>query len=182
MVNRYSLRYWLIQAGKETITLMSKGGLKNMVVTVSDSKPMVQTRYKVKSKQYFGAWELPLVLGSSDLGFLLCLDAHEQSHRAGDLSLSISKQTAYVVGARAILLSIRKKCMICRKENAMPMRPRMADIPRELQHPERGFRRLAVDLAGPFLMKPDLRRRSGRYQDGRVWQCSIANRSKCRTS
>ena len=85
MVNRYSLRYWLIQAGKETIALMSKGGLKNMIITVRDSIPMVQTRYKVKSKQYFGAWELPLVLGSTDLGFLLCLDAHEQSHRAGDL-------------------------------------------------------------------------------------------------
>ena len=50
----------------------------------------------------------------------------------------------------------------------MPMRQRMADMPRELQHPERGFRRLAVDLAGPFLMKPDIRRRSGRHQDGRV--------------
>ena len=53
MVNRYSLRYWLIKAGKETIALPSKGGLKNMVVTVRDSIPMVQTRYKVKSKQYF---------------------------------------------------------------------------------------------------------------------------------
>ena len=29
----------------------------------------------------------------------------------------------------------------------------MADIPRELQQPERGFRRLAVDLAGPYLIK-----------------------------
>ena len=118
--------------------------------------------------QYFGAWELPLVLGSTDLGYMLCQDAHNQSHRAGDLALSITKQTAYIVGGRKILLSIRMHCMLCRKENATPIRQRMADIPRELQLPERGFRRLAVDLAGPYLMKPDIRRRSGRHQDGRV--------------
>ena len=94
MVNRYSLRYWLIHAGKKTLELMEKGGLKNMVITVRDSIPMVQTRHKVKTKQYFGAWELPLVLGSTDLGYMLCQDAHNQSHRAGDLALFITKQTA----------------------------------------------------------------------------------------
>ena len=184
MANKFSLRYWLINAGKETLAIMARRGLKNMVITVRDSIPMVQTRYKVKARQHFGASELPLVLGSTSLGFLLCLDAHELSHRAWDLSLSVTKQTAFLVGAKAILLSIRKKCMICRKENAIPMRHRMADVPRELQHPERGFRRLAVDLAGPFLMKPDIRRRSGRHQDGRVkiwvaiFGCSISSAVK----
>ena len=122
MVNRYSLRYWLIHAGKKTLELMEKGGLKNMVITVRNSIPMVQTRYKVKTMQYFGAWELPLVLGSTDLGYMLCQDAHNQSHRAGDLALSITKQTAYIVGGRKILLSIRKHCMLCRKETATPIR------------------------------------------------------------
>ena len=92
MVNQYSLRYWLINAGKDTLVLMAKGGLKNMIITVRDSIPMVQTRYKVKTQQYFGAWELPLVLGTTDLGFLLCMDAHSLSHRAGDLALSITKR------------------------------------------------------------------------------------------
>ena len=184
MVNRFSLRYWLIHAGKKTLELMEKGGLKNMVITVRNSIPMVQTRYKVKTKQYFGAWELPLVLGSTDLGYMLCQDAHNQSHRAGDLALSITKQTAYIVGGRKILLSIRKHCMLCRKENAIPIRQRMADIPSELQLPERGFRRLAVDLAGPYMIKPDIRRRSGRHQDGRVkiwvaiFGCSISSAVK----
>ena len=77
---------------KDTLALMAKGGLKNMIITVRDSIPMVQTRYKVKTQQYFGAWELPLVLGTTDLGFLLCMDAHSLSHRAGDLALSITKR------------------------------------------------------------------------------------------
>ena len=78
----------------------------------------------------------------------------------GDLALSVTKQVAFIVGAKKLLLSIRKKCMICRTEQAEPMRQRMGDIPSDLQHPEPGFRKISVDLAGPYLMKADVRRRS----------------------
>ena len=81
-----------------------------MVVTMVNQIPMVQTRFKIKTKQYFGATELPLILASTDLGYLLCLDAHKATHRAGELVLSVTKQTAYIVGAKRMLLSIRRKC------------------------------------------------------------------------
>ena len=174
--NRYGLSYWLKHAGKATMELMKRGGLKNMVVELRMGIPMVQTRFKVKTQHYFGASELPLILASTGLGYLLCQDAHEKTHRSGDLALSYTKQTAYVVGAKQLLLSIRRKCMICRKENAFPLRQRMGDMPAGLQLPERGFKRIAVDLAGPFLMKADLRRRSTRKEDGRikVWVAVVA--------
>ena len=76
MAIRYGLYYWLKHAGKATLELMKKGGLKNMVITVRDSIPYVQTRFKIRTQQYFGATELPLVLGSTDLGYILCKDAH----------------------------------------------------------------------------------------------------------
>ena len=72
------------------------------------------------------------------------------------------------MGAKKVLLSIRKKCMICRKEQAEPIKQRIGDMPDDLQHPEPAFRRIGVDLAGPYLMKADVRRRSGRRDDGRV--------------
>ena len=82
---------------------------------------MVQTRFKVKTQHYFGATELPLILASTNLGYLICQDAHDRTHRAGDLALSVTKQIAFIVGGKKILLSIRKKCMVCRKESAEPI-------------------------------------------------------------
>ena len=65
--------------------------------------------------------------------------------------------------------------MLCRKEQAEPIRQRMADAPEELQLPDPAFKKIALDLAGPFLMKADLRRRSGRGDSGKVkvWICII---------
>ena len=47
MANRYGLYYWLKHAGKATLELMKKGGLKNRVITARDSIPYVQTRFKI---------------------------------------------------------------------------------------------------------------------------------------
>ena len=66
-----------------------------MVITVRDSIPYVQTRFKIRTQQYFGATELPLVLGSTDLGYLLCKDAHDVTHRAGDLVSDQAKRLHY---------------------------------------------------------------------------------------
>ena len=87
MANKYGVDCWLKHAGKATIALLEKGGLKNMVVFIVGGVPMVQTRFKVKTMQYFGATQLPLILASTELGYLLCLDAHNATHRAGDLAL-----------------------------------------------------------------------------------------------
>ena len=168
LATKLGLDCWLKHAGKDTLKLLENGGLRNMVVEVINGIPMVQTMFKVKTQHYFGATELPLILASTKLGFLLCQDAHDRTHRAGDLALSVTKQVAFIVGAKKLLLSIRKKCMICRTEQAEPIKQRMGDIPTDLQHPEPGFRKISVDLAGPYLMKADVRRRSGRRDDGRV--------------
>ena len=149
LATKLGLNCWLKYAGKETITLMEKGGLRSMVIEIK--------------QHYFGATELPLILASTRLGFLLCFDAHEQTHLAGDLALTVTKQVAFIVGAKKVLLSIRKNCMICREEHAQPIRQRMGDIPSDQQHPEPGFRKISVYLAGLYLMKAD-----GDNLDGKI--------------
>ena len=145
LATKLGLDCWLKYAGTDTITLLENGGLRSMVVEIKLGIPMVQTRFKVKTQHYFGATELPLILASTRLGFLT--------------ALTVTKQIAFIVGAKKLLLSIRKKCMICREEQAEPIRQRMGDIPSDQQHPEPGFRKISVDLAGPYLMKADVRRK-----------------------
>ena len=137
-----------------------------MVIEMKQDIPMVQTRLKKKTQHYFGATELPLILASTSLGFLICQDAHDRTHRAGDIALSVIKQIAFVVGAKKVLLSMRKKCMVCRKEQAMPETQRMGYMPDELQGLDGAFKKIGVDLAGPYLMKADVRRSSTRIDEG----------------
>ena len=95
--------------------------MRNMVIQVRQEIPMVQTRFKFKTHHYFGATELPLILASTDLVYLICKDAHDKTDRSGDIALSVTKQISFVVGAKKILLSIRKKCKVCRMEMAAPV-------------------------------------------------------------
>ena len=96
----------------------------------------------------------------------------------------VTKQIAFVVGAKRILLSIRKKCKVCRMEMAAPESQRMGDMPKNLQGQDPAFIKVGVDLAGPYLMKADIRRRSTRRDEGRVkvwvvmFVCSITSAVK----
>ena len=122
LANRLAVKCWLKHAGKETIKLMKKGKLRNMVIELREGIPMVQTRCKKRVSAYFGATELPLILASTSLGYLLCQDAHDACHRGGDMALTVTKQVAYVIGAKNMLQSIRRKCMTFRKELAVPQK------------------------------------------------------------
>ena len=90
LANNMALKLWLQHAGKESIILMNKGKLRNMVIEIRNGIPMVQTRFKIKTQHYFGATELPLILASTNLGYLLCQDAHDRTQ--GRRSRPISHQ------------------------------------------------------------------------------------------
>ena len=48
---------------------------------------------------------------------------------------------------------------------------RMGDMPDELRWPDPAIKKIGLDLAGPIMMKADVRRRSGKHDDGRdqIW-------------
>ena len=129
---------------------------------------MVQTRFKLKVAQYFGATSLPLILASTDLEYLLCKDAYDKTQSTSDLALAVTKQVAFILGANKLLTNIRRKCMKCRQELAKTIKQRMGDMPEELQWPDAAFKNMGLDLAGPKRMKADVRRRSGRHDEGKV--------------
>ena len=53
LATKLGLNCWLKHTGKETITLMENEGLRSMVIEIKEGIPMVQTRFKVKTQQYF---------------------------------------------------------------------------------------------------------------------------------
>ena len=168
MASDMALDVWMRHAGKDTLNMMKQGKLANLHIIVRNSIPLVQTRFKVKVKQFFGRTELPVVLANTRLGYLICEDAHNQCHRSGDMALTLTKQVAYVIGAKKILINIRRKCLVCQKEQVQAAKQQMGAFPEELQHPDPPFVKIGIDLAGPFNIKADIRRRSGRLADGKV--------------
>ena len=123
----------------------AKGKLPNLKIIVKNDIPMVQTRFKVKLSLYFGTTELPMVLGSSTLSYLMCLDAHQRCHKAEKGSLAVSRQTCFVIGAQKVLVQIKKRCMECKKRDLVKESQTMGDLPSELQRPEPTFTRICWD-------------------------------------
>ena len=57
MANHLALDVWLRVAGKETIIMMNKGKLTNLIIVVKQDIPYVQTRFRVKVRPYWGPTE-----------------------------------------------------------------------------------------------------------------------------
>ena len=163
------------EAGKQVFSLNKQGKLPYLKIVFKDGIGWIQTRFKVKLSFYFGASELPVVMGSSRLGHLICQDAHDKCHKAEFGSLAVSRQTSFVVGAQTVLNSIRKRCMVCKKKSLEREQQAMGDMPGELQHPEPAFTRVSLDLWGPVMLRADIRRRSLRTGQGLVkgWVLAI---------
>jgi hypothetical protein len=93
------------------------------------------------------------------------------------MALTITNQTAYVLGAKRLLTSIRRKCILCRKEQASPTTQRMGPVLEALQFQDPAFRKLAM-------IKSDLRRQSGRLKKTKVkcwiviYVCSVSSAVK----
>ena len=78
---------------------------------------------------------------------------NDKTHRSNDLALAITKQVACIIGTKELLTNIRRRCMICGQK---------------LHWPDPTFKKVGQDHAGQIMMKADVRRRSGRHNDGRV--------------
>ena len=42
-------------------------------------------------------------MASMNLGYLFSKDAHNKTHRSGDLELAVTQQVAYIMGANGLL-------------------------------------------------------------------------------
>ena len=86
---------------------------------------------------------------------LLLEKAHRDNLHAGtEYVRNMLHQEYWIIGLRNALRKIKSRCIKCRHRNANPIRPTMADLPRErLDEHVFPFTHTGVDYFGPFEVK-----------------------------
>ena len=82
---------------------------------------------------------------------LICEEYHGSSHVGTEWVLSQIRNKFWVVNARAMLKSIRRNCMVCKRMYSTTCTQKMADLPPERCQPyQPPFSNVGVDIFGPF--------------------------------
>ena len=95
---------------------------------------------------------------------------HLKHHHEGiDYLRALIQQKFAVLKLRSTLRSIRFSCVLCRKRNATPVQPMMADLPSErLRFQSPPFTNVGLDYFGPFYVTI---RRSSEKRWGFLFTC-----------
>ena len=97
----------------------------------------------------------PLILhGKHPLTRLIVLTEHFRILHAGPTLLSASLATRYhIVKGRAMMRSVYRQCVVCRRHSVKPTAQMMGQLPIERITPGPIFDKTGVDFAGPILTK-----------------------------
>ena len=97
----------------------------------------------------------PVILrGSHPITRLIIRSEHLRLLHAGPTLLSCSlNRRFHILGARKIVRSITRACVICRRIAAKPQSQMMGQLPVERVTPDLVFNRVGVDYAGPLQLK-----------------------------
>ena len=81
--------------------------------------------------------------------------AHRQNSNEGtEFVRSVLQQEFWILGLRNALRRVKARCVICRKRDAQPMQPLMADLPRDRESMgQKPFATTGVDYFGPLEVK-----------------------------
>lgn len=101
---------------------------------------------------------------------------HQIDHGGIDSTLARLQSKFWVPGARRILKSIKKKCVMCRRFERNIEDQCMGHVSNERMKPSPPFYHTAVDLFGPFVMKDAVRRRVHGKCFGVIFTC-LASRA-----
>ena len=92
-------------------------------------------------------------MGSSKTAYLIMLGAHCRDHTGRDITLAMSRETAWIVNARKLSKSTVRSCIRCSFSRRRLEAQKMAAIPDILQVPSSPFNNIGIDLIGPILVK-----------------------------
>ena len=151
---------WFSYAMKETRQAQSDGRLKKLCTEERDGLIVVVGRASAGLFRFCGKEYLPVVMAKSRVGVLLMLAAHYENHDDRDITMSIARKKAWIIGAKRSASSITEKCVRCRFLHKRKVEQKMAVLPPEVQLPCPPFSNIGVDLAGPSVVHSMTNKRS----------------------
>ena len=97
----------------------------------------------------------PIILHrKSRLARLLTEQIHKRAKHAGPATtLSLLSISYYIIGAKRLVRSISRSCIICQRSYARKTGQQMAPLPACRTRPSPPFQLVGVDFAGPFLCR-----------------------------
>ena len=133
--------------------------LRELDIQDRDGIKVIQGRAATGMRKFFGQDELPVIMGSTRIAYLIMLDAHCQDHTGRDITLATSRHTAWIVNAKKLAKSIVRNRIRCRFLRKILESQKMACIPEILQLPASPFTNIGIDLIGPLMAKPMVNKR-----------------------
>ena len=178
MARELAETFWLRVAMPETNKAALAGKLKHLSPLQHSMYPdmlVVVGRAVTGFKQFFQKSYLPILMSGTRTAFLIMLWAHNLDHAGVDITFQTALQVAWVVGGRALARSIKKSCVRCRYLSKKLEGQQMGTLPQYLSVPSPCFTYVAVDLAGPFLVKKEGASKVTRRNTGtmKVWAVLI---------
>ena len=111
-----------------------------------------------------GASELPILMSSSRVAELYMWRAHKGHsgllHRSVAETLSRSRCSVWIVKGRILAKKICNSCMECRRLRSIPLAQQMATLRPESSSICPPWTHVALDFAGPILLKGEINSRS----------------------
>ena len=151
---------WFKFAMKETRQAQSEGRLKKLCIEERNDLIVVVGRASAGLFRFCGKDYLPVVMAKSRVGVLLMLSAHYENHDDRDITMSIARKKAWIVGAKRLASSITDNCVRCRFLHKRKVEQKMSVLPPEIQMPCPPFSNIGVDLTGPSLVYSMTNKRS----------------------
>ena len=98
-----------------------------------DSNNTIRLRGRLSKATIIDDLKHPILLSAKHPAVVLMLrEMHEGNHHEGTEYLSsLGQEPFWVIGLRDALLSIKSKCVRCRRLAVQPIHPHMADLTRE---------------------------------------------------
>lgn len=98
---------------------------------------------------------------------------HEIDHGGIDKTLVKLQRKFWIPGARRLIKNIKRKCVTCRKLEAVTVDQRMGEVCLERLKPAPPFYYTSLDLFGPFAIKDTVKRRTVGKAYGVIFNCLV---------
>lgn len=147
---------------------------KTLGPTLLDGIVMVGQRIAKWLKDNWNQERFILMPSSHAFTKLYMTHLHQIDHGGIDSTLARLQSRFWVPGARRILKSIKRNCVVCRKLERNLEDQCMGQVRTERMKPSPPFYHTAVDLFGPFVIKDAVRRRVRGKCFGVIFTCLVS--------